>query len=122
MEQDWLGQIIVNRHICHGAGKTTFPEVRVILDGNQATNRLSVEDIDELRVVCQRAAPDSPFYVAFNPVVQWVKAFYSTSASCWVNVGDDVFIDQLVAKITRIVKHDTAGKNQLKCICTLSEK
>ena len=102
-EKDRLGQIIVNRHIRTGAGETTFPGVRVMLDDNQA----AVEDIEELRVACQRSAPDSPFSGAFKPVVQWVKTFYSTSASCWVNVRDDVFIGQWIAKITRIVKHDS---------------
>ena len=106
-EEDRLGQIIVNRHIRTGAWESTFPEVRVMLDDNQAANKLSVEDIEELRFACQRSAPDSPFSGAFKPFEQWVKAFYSPSASCWVNVRDDVFIGQWIAKITRIVKHDS---------------
>ena len=59
--------------------------LRFFEQAKPAANRLSVVDVEALRVACEHAASNSLFSSKIIPSIQWVKAFYSTAACCWVN-------------------------------------
>jgi hypothetical protein len=109
-DNDYLGQSIVARHILGRGNSQASPDIRVILDDANQAQKFSQVDFNALQDYYRHATGNNLFQMQAGPNIKWLKAFYSQAAGQFLHVGDSVFLDVHVAKISRIIRHERLGK------------